>query len=205
MLFLAVTFIQIFLAFADLDSSEEYCSDNRKTVPWLGFLCFFPLVRLGLWVLGESTQRWGASQVAQLVKNMPANSGDARHTGSVPGLERSSGEGNGNPFQYSCLENFMNRGPWWATVHGVSKSQTRLSDFTFSFSGKESTCQCRRHRFDPWVGKILWRRKWQPTPVVLPGKSYGQRSLSGYSPWSHERDEHDFATKQLFSKVFSLL
>ena len=50
-------------------------------------------------------------------------------------------------------------------------------------SGKESTCQCRRHRFDPWVGKIPWRRKWQPTPVFLPGESHGQRSLVGYSPW----------------------
>ena len=49
-------------------------------------------------------------------------------------------------------------------------------------SGKESTCQFRRHGFDPWVGKIPWRRKWQPTPVFLSGKSHGQRSLVGYSP-----------------------
>ena len=48
-------------------------------------------------------------------------------------------------------------------------------------SGEESACQCKRHkrcRFDPWVGKIAWRRKWQPTPVLLPGKSQGQRSLA---------------------------
>ena len=54
-------------------------------------------------------------------------------------------------------------------------------------SGKESACQCRRrrrYRFDPWVGKIVWRRKWQPAPVFLPGKSHGQRSLAGYSPWA---------------------
>ena len=53
-------------------------------------------------------------------------------------------------------------------------------------SGKESTCQfkrCKRHGFDPWVGKMPWRRKWQPTPVCLPGKFHGQRSLVGYSPW----------------------
>ena len=49
-------------------------------------------------------------------------------------------------------------------------------------SGKESACQCRRQRFDPWVRKIPWRRTWQPTPVFLPGKSHGQRSLAGYSP-----------------------
>ena len=49
-------------------------------------------------------------------------------------------------------------------------------------SGKESACQCRRHRFNPWVRKIPWSRKWQPTLVFLPGKSHGQ-SLEGYSPW----------------------
>ena len=51
---------------------------------------------------------------------------------------------------------------------------------------KESTCQYRRPGFDPWVGKIPWRRKWQPTPVFLPGKSHGQRHLVGYSPWGHK-------------------
>ena len=49
-------------------------------------------------------------------------------------------------------------------------------------SGKESTCQCMRWEFDAWVGKIIWRRKWLPTLGFLPGKSYGQRSLVGYSP-----------------------
>ena len=53
-------------------------------------------------------------------------------------------------------------------------------------SGKESTCQWRRCRFDPWVGMIPWRGKWQPTPVFLPGESHGQRSLESYSPWGHK-------------------
>ena len=53
--------------------------------------------------------------------------------GSILGLGRFPGEGNDNPFQYSCLENPMDRGAWWATVHGVAKSRTRLSDFTFTF------------------------------------------------------------------------
>ena len=48
--------------------------------------------------------------------------------------------------------------------------------------GKESICQCRRRRFNPWVEKTPWRRKWQPASVFLPGKSHGQRSLTGYSP-----------------------
>jgi len=47
----------------------------------------------------------------------------------------------------------------------------------------ESTCQCRRCRFNPWLGKIPWRRKWLPTPVLLPGKSYGQKGLAGFCPW----------------------
>ena len=58
--------------------------------------------------------------------------------------------------------------------------------------GKESACQCRRHRrcrFDPWVGDIPWRRKWHPTPVFLPGKFHGQRSLVGYSPWGHKQSD----------------
>ena len=55
--------------------------------------------------------------------------------------------------------------------------------------GKEPACQCRRHkeyRFDPWVRKISWRRKWQSTPVFLPGESHGQRNLAGYSPWGRK-------------------
>ena len=59
---------------------------------------------------------------------------NAADQGSIPGLRRSPGEGNGNPLQYSCLENPMEGGAWQATVHGVAKSQTRLSDFTFTYA-----------------------------------------------------------------------
>ena len=76
-----------------------------------------------------------------------------------------SGEGNGTPLQYSCLENPMDRGAWWAAVCGVSKSWTRLSDFTFIFAF------------------LNWRRQWQPTPVFLPGESLGRGSLVGWSLW----------------------
>ena len=54
------------------------------------------------------------------------------------------------------------------------------------YSGKEYACQCRRFGFDPWSGKIPWSRKWQPTPVFSPGKSHGQKSIVGYSPWDHK-------------------
>ena len=75
----------------------------------------------------------GASQVVLVVKNLPVNAGDARDAGLIPGSGRSPGGGNGNPLQYSCLENPTDSGAWWATVHGVAKSRTRLSNFTFPF------------------------------------------------------------------------
>ena len=76
------------------------------------------------------------------------------------------GEGNGTPLQYSCLANSMDRGAWWAAVHGVAKSRARL-DFTF----------------------MHWRRQWQPTPVFLPGESQGRGSLVGCRLWG--RTESD--------------
>ena len=65
-----------------------------------------------------------ASHMALVVKNSPANEGDVRNVGSIPGLGRSPGEGNGNLLQCSCLGNPMDRGAWGAIVRGVSKSQT---------------------------------------------------------------------------------
>ena len=81
-------------------------------------------------------------------------------------------EGNGTPLQYSCLENPMDGEAWWATLHGVAKSQTRLSDFTFTH----------------------WRRKWQPTPVFLPGESQGQGSLVGCRLWGRTESDTTEAT-----------
>ena len=68
-------------------------------------------------------------------------------------------------------------------------------------SGKESAFQCRRHEFDPWFTKVPWRRKWQTTPVLLPGKSHGQRSLVGYSPWGHKELD---TTERLYFHFTSL-
>ena len=62
--------------------------------------------------------------------------------------------------------------------------------------GKESSCQCGRYRFNPWVRKMPWTRKWQPTPVLLPGESHGQGNLAGYSPQGRKRVGYDSATKQ---------
>jgi len=63
-------------------------------------------------------------------KNPAASVGNIRDSDSTPGLGRSPGEGHGNPLQYSCLENPMDRGAWWATVHGITKSQTQLKQFS---------------------------------------------------------------------------
>ena len=92
-----------------------------------------------LWILEE---RWRVhpglcSLLLQCDKNIPSGGKEtpcnARDPGSISGLERFPGEGNGNPLQYSCLENSMDRGAWQATVRGVTKSQTRLSDYHFHF------------------------------------------------------------------------
>ena len=63
-----------------------------------------------------------------MVRNLPDNVGDIEDMGLIPGLGRSPGVGNGNPLQYSCLENTMDRRVWWATVHGVAKSQTQVTN-----------------------------------------------------------------------------
>ena len=86
-------------------------------------------------------------------------------------LRHSVGEGNGTPLQYSCLENPMDGGVWWAAVHGVSKSQTRLSNFTFTFHFH------------------AWEKERQPTPVFLPGESQGRGSLVGCHLWGHTESD----------------
>ena len=78
-----------------------------------------------------------------------------------------------------------------------TKQSLEIWELPGQCSDKESACQCKWHKrcgFDPWAGKIPWRRKRQPTPVLLPGKSHGQRNLGGYSPWSgQESDTTDHA------------
>ena len=91
----------------------------------LVILITIPVGYLNVWILDKRWNILQASQVALVVKGLPANAGDARDSGSITVSGRSSGVGNGNLLQYSCLENSMDRGAWWAIVHGVAKSQTR--------------------------------------------------------------------------------
>ena len=97
-------------------------------------------------------------------KESARNAGDV---GSIPVSGRSPGGGNGNPLQYSCLRNLMDRGAWRATIHGVTESQTRLSNFTFTF---------HFHALEKEIAT---------TPVFLPGESQGRGRLGGFRLWGH--------------------
>ena len=116
------------------------CSDN--------FILFTWVTPVGNYLTLEKKTKYLASQV---------------HLVIFMTFKVKLGEGNGTPLQYSCLENPMDGGAWWAVVRGVAGSRTRLSDFPFTF--------------------MHWRRKWQPTPVFLPGESQGRRSLVGFRLW----------------------
>ena len=104
------------------------------------------LPRSGDRSLSDSFQFVATSLVAQTVKASSYNAGDL---GSIPGLGRSPGEGNGNPLKYSCLENPMDRGAWQATAHGVAKSQTGLRKFT-------ALHFCVGLRFQDKVSLLVW-------------------------------------------------
>ena len=82
------------------------------------------------------------------------------------------------------------------TIHFYNKWKAPTIGLPWWVNGEESACQWRRHRFDPWVGKICERGKWKPTPVFLPGKSHGRMSLVGYSLWGLKRVGNDLATEQ---------
>ena len=132
-----------------------------------------------------------ASLVAQLVKNLPA-----MWESWVRSLGWEDPPEKGKATHSSIL---AWRIPRSVSSMGSQRVGHNWATFTFAFTsillgvagGKESACQCRRCRcrFDSWVGKIPWRRKWHPTPVFLLGKFHGQRSLVGYSPWGCEESD----------------
>ena len=104
-----------------LDGVKELVKYGCKRVKWIEI----------------SSQR--VFQVALMVKNPPANVEDAWVPGLIPGLGRCPGEGNGNPLQYSCLENLMDRGTWWATVHGLQRFRYDWSNWTTGRGGLSPT------------------------------------------------------------------
>ena len=112
--------------------------------------------------------------------------------------------GTGKPGGLPCMGSHRAGHDWSDLASGVWKEKPRALlvgcklvcwlDFPGGASGKEPACQCRSCGFDPWVRKIPWRKVWQPTPVFLPGKSHGQRSLAGGRLWSHKESNTTEAT-----------
>ena len=172
---------------AEVGASEPDSSGHREAGPTWISLWFSMRCEPGAGVAGINTpccsktppgsrcgRLWGTEAAATAVNKLHWPGTFSCEPGSptvlvgcwfVSGLEMTGWEGNGTPLQYSCLENPMEGGAWWAAVHGVAKSRTRLSGFIFTF--------------------MHWRRKWQPTPVFLPGESQGRGSLVGCRLWCH--------------------
>ena len=140
-----------------------------------------------------------------VVKKPPANPGNVRDSGSVPGLGGSPGGGHGNPLQYSCLENTMDRGAWWAIVHGVAKSWTWLKQFsthartvymlsllTFplgfphSSVDNESAGSTRDLGSIPGLGGSSGEANDNPLQCSCLENSHGQRHLADYTPWGRK-------------------
>ena len=201
-----------------MDPSPE--EENRERMgegPWLWKTFSKPNFRFLIFCLGFP--------MALVVKNLPVKAGDIRDAGLMAGSGRSLGGMHGNPLQYSSLENPMDRGYWWTTVQRVEKSRMYWSDLAhmwFSVQTTKNICKIqllsmndlvrskvspsvsvvknwptnRRHSFNPWIGKITWRGKWQPTPIFLSGKCHGQRNLAGCSPGGCKVVGHNLANKQ---------
>ena len=125
-------------------------------------MCAFDTAWFNYFLIVEHGQIW-VSQVVLVVKNMPANAEDTREAGSIPRWRRFPGEGNGNPLQYSCLENSTDRGAWWALVHGLTKSWTWLSDYHFRFH--TVTCLTQEHFFIGFLFLKLENGVWKSNSV----------------------------------------
>ena len=152
------------------------------------------------WSMGDSRAGGGEAE--------PGGSADDVEESWLPGKQLVTQEvegvgGGAYTCQECCLQAFVAHLHPLSLHVDLSNSKVKASSWSVNLSlanttpsnraslvaQQESIClQCRRLRlgFSPWVGKIPWRRKWQPTPVFLPGKSHGQRSLEGYNPWGYK-------------------
>ena len=114
------------------------------------------------------------SQLVLVIKNLPANAGDSGDSGLIPELERSSGGGNGSPLQYSCLENFMDRGAWWATVRGVTKSWAWVRKHTATATHTSQFALCFGHIFFFFLQNNLGNRHFVSLNPPSPGSQRGR-------------------------------
>ena len=156
-----------------------------------------------------------ASYVALVVKNWSAHAGDTRDAGLLPASERFPGGGHGNPLQYSCLENPMDRGAWWATVHGVTKSWTHdWSDLahmrvpTSSLTLWLSTGEIHKHVTTDWKALCILNLHWccQPAATLKPQSDYFRDCLFALA-WSCRLGHHVVIFNRYFfivSNVMSL-
>ena len=140
----------------------------------------------GWWSNGTITLVPGFPGGTLVAENLPASGGDGGDLGLIPGSGRSPGGGHDNPLRYSCLENPMDRGAWRATIHRVAKSRTWLKLFSMHVPILHVISETLA--IHGWSGVLMFylhlaRRQWHPTPVLLPGKSHGRRSLLGCSAW----------------------
>ena len=132
-----------------------------------------------------------ADSVAQVVKNLPTMwETQVQSLVWEDSLEKemathSSGDSHGQ----RSLAGYSPQGPKESDTTEVTFTFTFFQGFPGGSDSKESACQCRRHRFDPWVRKITWRSEWQPIPVFLPADSHEQRSLASCSPGGHKESD----------------
>ena len=136
------------------------------------------MLEWGATAFSDSLLYWSLKELARfmyhkgfpgdsVVKNLPVNAGQL---GLIPGSGRPPGGGNGHPLQYSCLENPMDGGAWWASVHGVAKNWTRLSDFTFTFHFHALEKEMATH-----FTILVWEIPWTEEPGGL--QSMGSRRV----------------------------
>ena len=167
-------------------------------IPWTKELG--GLMSIGFQRAGHNWANFNLKPGSSDGKESTCNAGDLS---SIAGLGRSLGEGKGYPPQYSGLENSLDRGAWWATIYGVTKSQTLLRDFHFHLilelwwwlSGKESACKAGEAGSIPGSGRSPGGRHGDPLHYSCLENPHGQRSLAGYGPWGHKELEMTAAIK----------
>ena len=178
--------MQSWLIWKDPDAGKDWGQEEKGVTGWDGWMASLTRWREFEWILGVGEGQeglaccdsWGHKELdttkwlnwTERVQGFPGGS-DGKESacnvgdlGSIPGSGRSPGEGKGNPLWYSCLENPMDRGAWWAIVHGVAKSQTRLSNFT-SLCSKQTGWRCLMSVLPHWKQNCLEIEEWSLFPT----------------------------------------